>query len=158
MTKLLIVSGSSKIRDKPESPVPALQRFDGVFIKQIRKYYESLQDVDVIILSPVYGLVGAAEEIPSKEPIGGNWRHFVLSQEDLNRLRGPSLQKLRTLFDKKHYNEIYINLGKDLLSIIQGFETTLPSGTTITYAEGRGIGPKMAHMRDWIMMNIRQES
>jgi hypothetical protein len=53
MTKLLIVAASSKIKEKPKDPVQALERFDGMFIKQISKHYESLQDVDVFILSPV---------------------------------------------------------------------------------------------------------
>jgi hypothetical protein len=42
-----------------------------------------------------------------------------------------------------------------LLKIIEGFDKVVPRSTKITYAEGSGIGPKMAHMKKWIEVNIQ---
>lgn len=154
MTKLIIVSASRKIKAQPAGPIPALQRFEGAFIEQIRKYYQSLRDVDVLILSPAYGLIAADDEIPYKEPLIGPWNRLVLSEGDFVRLREPSLRTLRSWIDEKAYDEIYVNLGRELQRIIQGFELTLPKKTKVTYAQGSGMGPKMAHMRDWIKPNL----
>jgi|GEM_PF-1392731 hypothetical protein len=155
MTKLIIVSASSKINAEPATPVPALQRFNGGFVKQIKKYYDLLHNVDVMILSPVYGLIVADAKIVGKEPLQGSWRRLVLSESDFARLRESSFETLHTVLEKKEYDEIYINLGKELLRVIEGFELALPSTTKVTYAQGSGMGPKMTHMRDWLKANIK---
>ncbi|MGB7902341.1 MAG: hypothetical protein WCG09_07880 [Halobacteriota archaeon] len=153
--KLLIVSASSKIEVEPPTPVPALQRFDGAFVKQIRKYHQSLQNVDVLMLSPVYGLVAAEERLASKEPFGGHWNRLALSEDDIIRLRQPSLQKIRYLLEKNDYEEVYLNLGTELSKIIEGFELMLPKTTRVIYAQGKGMGPKMAHMKRWLIENTK---
>jgi hypothetical protein len=156
MTKLIIVSASSKIDAEPAAPVPALQRFNGGFVRQIKKYFELLQNVDVMFLSPVYGLVAADAKIVGKKPFQGSWNKLILSKSDFTRLRESSLEILHSVLEKKEYDEIYVNLGKELLRIIDGFELTLPSPTKVTYAQGSGMGPKMAHMRDWLKANTKK--
>jgi len=78
-----------------------------------------------------------------------------LSESDFARLRESSFETLHTVLEKKEYDEIYINLGKELLRVIEGFELALPSTTKVTYAQGSGMGPKMTHMRDWLKANIK---
>jgi hypothetical protein len=85
--------------------------------------------------------------------VSGEWNKLVLDTSDLTRLRESSLQTLGFTLNNKIYDEIFVNVGKELLKIIEGFEAMLPKTTRVTYARGRGIGPKMAHMRDWIELN-----
>ena len=155
MAKLIILSASSKIKTDTASPIHALQRFDGALMKQMKKYYTSLSNIDVMILSQVYGLVAADDKIAYKKPLQGPWNKIVLDESELEQLRKSSLSTLRSSLSKKDYDEIYINLGKELLKIIQGFESMLPSATKVTYAQGKGMGPKMAHMRDWIKPHLK---
>jgi len=144
------VSGSTRLVKEPSSPIPALQRFDGVFMRLIRKYKGKLRGVDILIVSPVYGSVMAEEEIGFKEPLSGSWRKLVLSNSQLARLRESSLSTLQKLLTKRHYDEIYVNVGKNMLKIIEGFDETALQKTKITYAQGKGIGPKMSHMKNWM--------
>ena len=150
MKKLIIVSGSTRVLKEPADPIPALQRFDGMFIRLIRKYYKQLRGVDVLVLSPVYGLVRAEEKIGFKEPIPGSWRNLVLGDMDILRLKESSLLSLQNLLVQQRYDEIYVNLGKNMLKIVEGFDKVVPRTTKITYSQGRGIGPKMSHMKEWI--------
>lgn len=154
MKKLIIVAGSPRIRKEPANPIPAIQRFDGVFIRLVRKYSKHLRDFDVLILSPVYGLIKAEQKIGFKEPIRGSWRDLDLSKDDISELRESSLSTLQKLLTRREYNEIYVNVGKSMLKVIEGFEKTVPQSTKITYSQGPGIGPKMAHMKNWIESHI----
>jgi len=155
LKKLIIVSGSSRVLKEPSDPIPAVQRFDGVFIRLIRKYYKQLRGFDILILSPVYGLIGAEEKIGFKEPIRGSWRGLILDKTDISRLRESSLPTLEKLLAKRQYDEIYVNVGRKLLRTIEGFEEIVPRTIKITYSEGEGIGPKMTHMKEWIKTHTR---
>jgi hypothetical protein len=152
--KLIIVSGSVRVLKEPAEPVPAIQRFDGVFIRLIRKYYKRLRGFDILILSPVYGLIRAEDKIIFEEPMGGSWRRPALSDSDAARLRESSFSTLQRLLAKREFDEVYINVGRTMLRKIGGFEGMLPKTTKITYSEGNGIGPKMRHMKNWIESNI----
>jgi len=155
LKKLIIVSGSTRLLKEPADPIPAIQRFDGVFIRLVRKYHKQLRDFDILILSPIYGLVKAEEKIGFIEPIQGSWRDLNLNENEISKLRESSLSTLQKLLKRKQYDEIYVNVGRSLLKTIEGFDKTVPQAVKITYAEGPGIGPKMAHMKNWIESYIR---
>ncbi|MGF3573674.1 MAG: hypothetical protein ACQXXG_09700 [Candidatus Bathyarchaeia archaeon] len=150
LKKLIIISGSIRLLKEPTEPIPAIQRFDGVFIRLVRKYHKQLRDFDILILSPTYGLIKAEEKIGFTEPIRGSWRDLNLNENEISKLRESSLSTLQKLLKKKQYDEIYVNVGKSLLKTIEGFDKTVPQTIRITYAQGPGIGPKMAHMKNWI--------
>lgn len=154
MKKLIIISGSTRLIKEPAEPIPAIQRFDGVFIRLVRKYQKQLRDFDILILSPVYGLIKAEQKIGFKEPIHGSWRELNLSEDDISKLRESSLSTFQKLLAKRQYDEIYVNVGKSMLKTIEGFEEIAPQTVKITYSQGPGIGPKMAHMKNWIESHI----
>jgi len=150
LRRLIIISGSKRVLKEPADPIPAIQRFDGISIRLIRKYHRQLRDVDILILSPVHGLIKAEEKIGITEPIQGSWRRLNLNENEIPKLRETSLSTLQRLLKKKHYEEIYVNVGRSLLKVIEGFDKIVPSAIKITYAQGPGIGPKMTHMKNWI--------
>ena len=41
-----------------------------------------------------------------------------------------------------------------MLQLIEGFEQAVPANTRITYAQGNGIGPKVAHMKKWFELQL----
>jgi len=154
LRKLVIISGSTRILKEPVDPIPALHRFDGMFIRIIRKYYTRLSDCDVLILSPTYGLIKAKEKIGFKQPIPGSWGKLVIADNEFLRLKESSISTLQKLLATRQYDEIYVNLGKGMLKIIEGLDKIVPQRTKITYAYGSGIGPKMAHMKNWIESHL----
>ena len=156
MTKLLIVSASSRVLKEPKEPIEALQRFDGIFMRVIRKYYSKRKKLDVLILSPVYGLVWAEEKIPYKEPIGGGWYRLPFSEDEVAKLREENLSTLRKILVASKYDEIHLNVGKYMFGLIKGFEQFVKKKTKITYATGRGLGPKIKFLKDWLESQEKQ--
>jgi hypothetical protein len=160
MAKLLIVSGSNKVSKVPAEPVSALLRIGGAFIDIINNNYDRRMDVDILILSPVYGLVCADEKIGFKKPIEGSWHHFVLadvmSDDEIAIQRRSNLLTLRSVFSKKHYDEVHVNVGYEMSKLIKGFEQIIPVETKITYDRG-GLGQKRGQMREWLRSNSIDE-
>lgn len=153
MKKMMIISGSRNVLKIPTHPIPAIERFNGGFVKQLRSHYRQLKDIDVLILSPIYGLVRAEEKIRFKPPIDTKNDYLTLSDDELDEFKKTSLAKLQHMLGKTQYNEIYVNLGRYWSSVIEGLELIVPKSTKITYSKGTGMGNKMAHMRDWLKAN-----
>jgi hypothetical protein len=80
-----------------------------------------------------------------------------LRERNISKLREVALLKLKKILHKKRYDEIYINLGKNIMKSLEEFEKAVPESTKITYAQGRGIGPKMTHTKAWIESQIRRD-
>jgi hypothetical protein len=138
--------------EEPREPIPASQRFDGVLMRLTRKYVSERKDIDVLVLSPTFGLIPLERKIPYVEPIGRDWRvdSAKLPEDKLERAKEANIAMLRRVLDRKSYGEIYVNAGKNMRRLIDGFEKTVPSDIMLIYAQGRGIGPKMAHMKEWL--------
>jgi hypothetical protein len=161
MRKLVMVSGSSKVHEFPQEPILALERFAGPATGVVARYFKNnqLQNIDVLILSPTYGLIDANQKIryrpPAKKERG--WHNLQLDEKDLDKMRGSNLAKLKKKFAENQYDEIYINVGKELLPMVRGVKNVVPKTVKITCAEGAGFGFKMAHMKDWFESNARSK-
>jgi hypothetical protein len=156
MRKLMIVSSSSRMLKEPKEPISAKERFDGILMRITRNYISRLRNVDVLILSPTYGLITPEKKIPYHEPIGGGWKwnRVQLSKDKVEAARKSNLITIRDLVSKRKYDEIYVNVGKAMFQLIEGFEGIVPKTTKITCAQGRGIGPKVAHMKNWMELQL----
>ena len=154
MRKLLIVSSSLRILKEPKEPVPATKRFDGITVRTIRNYVGKLKNVDILILSPVFGLIPPKKKIPYHEPIGVDWHKPKFSKDKIDTIKKANITRIRRRLSKRKYDEIYINVGKMMLQLIEGFEQTVPKTTKITYAQGKGIGSKAGHMKNWMELQL----
>jgi len=150
LRKLIVVSGSTRLRKEPIDPIPAIERFDGVSPRLLRKYRKQLRNSDIFLLSPVYGLINAEDKIALKEPVKGSWGEPILDANEILRLRRTNLSTLRKLLSKRKYDEIYVNVGRKMLRTMDGFEELVPQTVKITYSQGESLGLKMAHMKKWI--------
>ncbi|MBA7501456.1 hypothetical protein ES706_00026 [subsurface metagenome] len=148
--KLIIVSASSRILDEPE-PLPALERYDGIFLRTLRKYLREgkLRDTDIIIVSRKFGVIKSNDMIPYHEPYHGKFGEIGLDESKVQRLREKNLNILKGLIARGKYSEIYLNMGYEHKKLISGFENFVKC--KITYAFGRGLGPKAQHMKNWIL-------
>lgn len=144
--RLIIVTTSIRV-NKTEELIPAIERFDGVFFRLLRKYIRKgmMKNTDVLILSEKDGLVRHDQKLPFRKP-AGKIGALTLDPKQVETARAKNLEMLKTTL--KNYSEIYINVGKQYLKLIEGFERYTKA--KITYAKGR-YGEKARHMRDWII-------
>jgi hypothetical protein len=149
--RLLIVSASRRVVGSVSEKMQAIDRYDGLLMRVLRKHVrESRIDArDVLIVSPSLGLVRALDMVPYRAPIQGTWRNFRLDVSSLREMNESALRLLESLTQSSKYSEVYVNVGKKLYPILAGMEKVVHC--RILYASGSGMGPKAAHMRDWLL-------
>lgn len=123
--------------------MPAIDRFDGVYFRILRKYLREgrLKGVDILVVSDKYGILQANDLVPFHHP-----SDKIKVTENT---RAANLTKLRDMLKKSSYSEIYVVCGEAFLEFITGFEEF--ANTTVTYCQGQGLGPKARSLRDWIV-------
>ena len=148
MKKAIIVSASTRIKKDPIEPIPALDRYDGIFFRVIKKYLREgrLENTDIIIVSEQLGVLLQNERIPYHKPIPGKWGPIV-NKGKIEEKRRKNIARLNEIL--KNYSTIYVNMGKGYLRLIDGFDDLTEA--KIVYATGKGIGPKALHMKKWIL-------
>jgi hypothetical protein len=142
---------------EPCYPIPALERLKGNSAKVVMRFFRNSRKsipLDILMLSPVYGFVLANEKISFKEPVHGEWNEILLSPKEVLRNREENLLTFKKFLIRREYDEVYVNLGQKMLQLIEGFDKIVPLKTRIIYAKGKGIGPKMADMKEWLNKNF----
>ena len=140
------------MKKEPVSPIPAVERYDGVFFRQFRKYRREgkLRHTDLVIISPKKGILLANTLVPYEEPYAGKMGDLKSANPDTDLRRRENLRQLNKIL-QRNYSEIYVNCGQQFLQLIEGFQEL--TSAKITLAEGGGLGPKAAHMKEWIGAN-----
>ncbi len=142
--KLLIVACSNR-KKKDKSLLPAIERYDGVnyrVIKKLRREGRFPKNVDVMILSAQYGLIDAMMPIP--------YYDLRMDRARASELRDQVTARLDTALRARRYDEIFVNMGKVYLGALDSEETLSNSNRLVKYAEG-GIGQKMRAMKEWLI-------
>jgi cytoplasmic iron level regulating protein YaaA (DUF328/UPF0246 family) len=147
--RLLIMSEAVSKRRLPKEPIPALERYDGVFFKVVRRLKREgkLKGVDIVIVSQEYGIIGPNDEVPyydSKSKDFGS--RIELTKDEVEKLRKENLVKLASIIKEMHYSEIIVNVGKAYLKLIEGLED-IASVKTLQ-VEGRSLGLKAKKLRE----------
>jgi len=83
----LLILGPSFRRRRDESPLPALERFDGLFFRVARKHLSNAKDVDVLVMTDDLTLVDATTPLAYREPVGTKWGGQRPPEEALERAR-----------------------------------------------------------------------
>jgi len=148
--RLVILSASVRTKATTVESLPALELFDGVFARQIRKYIRDglIDRRDVLFVSPTLGLIRGLQPVrPDKMRNLSDWHKPVIDSQRLFQLNQIARKVLRTVTRTEKYSEAFVNVGKNLYPIIDGIETIV--SCPIIHARGRGIGPKSADMKAW---------
>jgi hypothetical protein len=142
LRRLVIVSASLRRVPDPDS-IPAIERFDGVYFRILRKYLREgkLKGADILVVSDRYGILQADDLVPFHHPADK-----VKATEDA---RASNLTKLRKMLGKASYSEIYVVCGRDFQAFIKGFEEF--ADTPVTYCKGPGLGGKARSLKLWIL-------
>jgi hypothetical protein len=148
--RLLILSESISKQRHPEEPIPAFERYTGVFFKVVKKLMREkhVKNLDIIIISQKYGVLKSTTKIPYYEPEtpleAGFGQKLSLTNNDLEEERLKNLETLKHFIPDARYTEVIVCLGKSYLQLIQGFEEQ--TKTPIKHVEGKGLGPKARNL------------
>jgi hypothetical protein len=143
--KLIIVSASTRL-NYTEDPIPAIERFDGANFRVLRKAISDgrMKDTQVLVLHEKEGLLKQNQSVPYIEP-EGKIGVLTINAKSAHSLRLKNLELLKR--EMENCSEIYVNVGKHYLKLIEGFQNHTKA--RVTFAQGR-LGEKAAHMQDWI--------
>ena len=148
MNKLLIVACSGR-KFKNKTPTPALELYDGVNYRVIKKTFKEQgrpDNLTIKILSAKYGLIDEKEPIKNYDVRFNKKTATERNTETINRLK--SLDPIP--------DEIFVNLGKTYLLATYGIKDIF-TDTNIAYAKG-GIGVKMKEMKNWLISLVNKKS
>ena len=142
MTSLLIQS-CSVTKESVDTPVPALDLYDGYFFRIIKKALRTNRfqsGLDMIIISAEHGIVEIDDKI----------EHYDRRMDTgrANELNDEVIRCLSKKIEKNEYDEVWINLGKDYLPAVDGIEAAVD--VPIQYIEGSGIGMKGKRLKNLV--------
>lgn len=131
----LLVQSCSATKEPVDTPVPALDLYDGYFFRIIKKALRAGRfqpGLDILIISAEHGAVEPDDEI-------GYYDHRM-DTERANELNDDVVTAIASKVDAQQYDKIWINLGKDYLPAVDGVENTVD--VPVRHIEGSGIGMK----------------
>lgn len=146
--RLLIMPPSYRRKYTPNL-LPAIERYDGILFRVLRKFLEKHKpkDLDIIILTEDLELIDANTPLPPKTPIKGKtkWLPEKIPNEKIEK----NLKFLKNLAEKKQYSEIFVALSLKMRKALRGVETIFPNSKVI-YIEGKGLGDYARHLKQWL--------
>lgn len=146
--RYLLIGACSQRKCVTPGALPALERYDGVYFRVLRKarrvgYWPA--KVDVLIVSAKYGLLEEDTPIPHYD--------VRMTREQATRLRPLVVPPLVERIASRTYTEIFLNMGKTYHMALDGWDVSLTHDITVLYAKG-GIGQKASQMRTWLLEKI----
>ena len=138
--KNLLILPCSK-QKKQLDKVTALDLYDGPFYRVAKKF--NLQNIDILIVSAKYGLIRSNELI--------SYYDQQMTIERVREISADTRQKLRVILNNNNYNEIFINLGKTYMLVLDDCRVML-EGYSILWANGR-IGERLHQLKQWLQSN-----
>jgi len=154
VAKRLLILGPSFRRNKTNDPLPALDRYDGVFFRVARKYLEKVKDVDVVVMRDDLLLVDGEALMPYIPPAGDVWGRQYFSKEELGKAREKNEDFLDKKLRNRRYSEIFIAMGKkhrEALPDLSGYNVR------VIFPTHGGPGPKARALREWIIRGCVSE-
>lgn len=143
-SRYLLIVACSQRKVPTARLLPAIQRYDGVNFRVIAKakregYWPD--NLDVLILSAKYGLIGPAALISDYD--------LPMTRKRAKELRWQVGVDLDGELGEIAYREVFVNLGKVYLVALALSSELKALDGRVRYATG-GIGQKMSEMKAWI--------
>lgn len=142
MKQLLVISCSKNKVTKSASK--AIELYNGPYYQIIRKLIREgnyPHTLDVAILSAKYGLISSENEI--------EYYDQIMTKERAVEINATVLNEIEKVLTTGNYNTIYVNLGKNYIKAIEGYDKLIPSNVNVIVGEGE-IGMRMSSMKKWI--------
>ena len=141
MKNYLLIISCSQRKVETSEPLPALERYDGPTYRTLRKAMHEgriPKNLDVLIISAKYGLIGCQKSIDAYDE--------RMTSVQAAKHRHVSKYRLKVLLEIRHYNQVFINLGKVYRQTLDNFHWGLLS----TLEASGGIGQKTSQMKAWL--------
>jgi len=141
MAKLLILGPSYRRNTSPE-PLPAIERYVGLFYRIVRRVMDNVEEKNIdIIITEDLELTASETKISYKLPIGNRWGIMSLQAKDSERV-----EKLRNQIPVKSekYDEVFIALNEHYQALLLG----LTPYTKKIIATSRGLGLKAKELKE----------
>ena len=146
MNHLLLISCSER-KIMTETPMPAIEIYDGPTYRCLRKYRETFgglpDNLSILIISARYGL------IPIDKPIDHYNR--MMTPHRAAHIRCSVMYHLQKHIEA--VDEVFINLGRTYMRTLEGFHW----GTIRTFEATGGIGLKTQQMKAWLYMIAEEQ-
>jgi hypothetical protein len=108
------------------------------FIKQ--QPLES-KGISVYILSAEFGLIRHDQLIP--------YYDHRMTRTRAQTLQPGVIAELRRILSTNYYRELFISVGRDYLSALDGYDTLIPAHLIVKQSTG-GLGKKLSELHDWL--------
>jgi len=134
MTPLLIQSCSAT-KEPVDTPVPALDLYDGYFFRIIKKAVRANRfqsELDIIIISAKHGVVEPDDHI--------GYYDQEMDTERANELNDEIIDAIASKVVEHEYEKVWVNLGKDYMPAMDGIDEAVD--VPVLHIEGSGIGMK----------------
>ena len=145
-----LVINCSKTKLIDESVLPAIKRYDGPLFKVLRKYIsnknEEASNLSVYILSAKYGFISADEKIYNYD--------CFLTLNEANKIRENVTNSFKSVCQNNKYEEIFIALSKNYLTLLDGFDDIK---SKLVFATG-GNGHKSSQLKQWLYDDYKIEN
>ena len=141
--RLLVLACSSR-KVPSTGPLPAIERYDGVayrVLKRLQRLGQYPADVDVMIVSAKYGLIESERPIQNYDL--RMTPQLALKQAEANRAG------LRRLIQSNDYKEAFISAGKTYLLALEPFDTW--RGSVMVTVIGGKIGVQLKLLKEWLL-------
>lgn len=139
----LLVQACSATKHGVETPVPAIELYDGYFFRIIKKTLRAgrfKRGLDILIISAKHGIVEPDDQLGNYDQRMDTERAAALNEEVVNCIA----EKV----EANSYEKVWINLGKDYLPAINGIEQVVD--VPVVHINGDGIGLKGKRLKQLV--------
>ena len=144
MKKYLLIISCSKKKKKVNSKLKAIELYDGVIFRTIKKTISESQIsklLDILIISAKYGLIKSTDKI--------RYYDEMMNENKVKLLKPQATKRIQETL-KNNYDEIFINLGKNYILLVKDIEKFINSNSRIIYASGK-IGKRLKQTKNWLL-------
>jgi hypothetical protein len=149
--KSLLILGPSFRRKTQKEPIPAVERFDGLFFRVAKKYLKTTKNVNVAVMLDDLTLVDESTPLPYKEPEGTKWGGKPIMKNTSNEAIEKNQTYLAAKLRGKRYSEVFVAMGKE-------YAKALPDLTVfdikVIFPTSGGPGPKAQALKEWLSSKI----
>jgi len=143
----MLILGPSFRRNKRSEPLPALERYDGLFFRVARKYLENVRNLDVIVMKDNLTLVDGEAPLAYSPPKGGKWSMQSLQKKAVDESRKRNQDYLDQKMRAGRYAEVFIAMGKKYAEALPDFSKY---NVKVIFPASGGPGPKAKALKEWL--------
>ncbi|MCS7272596.1 MAG: hypothetical protein NZ550_00415 [Fimbriimonadales bacterium] len=145
-TKRLLVLACSARKRKDAELLPAIERYDGIFYRVLRRWWQHApaserRILDILILSAEFGLIEAQTLIP--------YYDRKMTPKRADELAPKLIATLQKRAQTVDYQEVLLAMGSVYLRALTPVEQWLPHSILLKRTSG-GIGTQAAQLRAWL--------